>query len=166
LAAIGAGAGVVAVTAVQLATSLNSSATHKGDEAFADPVKRRLRGTYGYLAAGLAGTALGAGAIFRSGLAYRLMGMNPLVLGIGSMVGVMGTGILTRSINYHESPMAKHVAFASFAGFQALMMAPLATLGGPLLLRAALATGSIVGAISLTAATAPSQAYLVSFYCG
>ncbi len=43
---------------------------------------------------------------------------------------------------------------------QALLMAPLAALGGPLLMRAAVATGAIVGCISLTAATAPSQAYL------
>lgn len=40
------------------------------------------------------------------------------------------------------------------------MMAPLAAVGGPLLMRAAIATGAIVGCISLTAASAPSQAYL------
>jgi FtsH-binding integral membrane protein len=67
---------------------------------------------------------------------------------------------LTRSIDYHESPFAKHLALASFVGCQAVLMAPLAALGGPLLMRAALATGAVVGAISLTAATAPSQAYL------
>jgi|JI10StandDraft_1071094.scaffolds.fasta_scaffold1503315_2 hypothetical protein len=43
-------------------------------------------------------------------------------------------------------------------------MAPLAALGGPLLMRAALATASVVGAISLTAATAPSQVFVSVFF--
>ena len=152
---------MLAVTTVQLATNASTSATSRSSEdAFGDPVRRRLRGTYGYLAAGLAGTAAGAALMFRSGIAYRLMSMNPIVVGIGSLAGLMGTMWLTQSINYHESPMAKHLAFAGFVGMQSLMMAPLTVLGGPLLLRAAIATGSIVGAISLTAATAPSQSYL------
>ena len=134
-------------------------------------MQRRLRGTYGYLAGSLATTAVAARAIFQSGLAARMMAMNPIVLGIGSMVGIIGTMYLTRSISYHESPVAKHLALGSFIGFQALMMAPLAALGGPLLLRAAVATGAIVGSVSLTAATAPSQTYLkmggvLSIGCG
>ena len=180
---IGGAVGVLSIAAINIVSD-NVSNTSAASDSFADPVQRRLRGCYGYVAASLAGTAVAAGAIFRSGLAYRLMAMNPMVVGIGSMIGIIGalsfpltfnqwqqyaqflmvsiigTMMLTRSIDYHTSPVAKHLALASFVGMQALMMAPLAALGGPLLLRAAVATAAIVGAVSLTAATAPSQAYL------
>ncbi len=173
--AIGAGVGVLAVSAVQAATS--SSSTENG---FKDPVRKRLQNTYGYVAVNLAATAGAAAMLFRSGVVHRLMAVNPIVLGIGSVAAMIGSMYLTRSIDYHESPFAKHLALSTFVGCQALMMAPLASLGGPLLMRfgetisffffvcvfllgssrAALATGAVVGAISLTAATAPSQAYL------
>lgn len=112
--AIGAGAGVLAMTAVQAATR----ATDSSADTFSDPVKRRLTGTYGYLAGSLATTAAAAGFLFRSGVATRMMGMNPIVIGIGSMVGMIGTMMWTRSVNYYESPMLKHIAFGSFVGFQ------------------------------------------------
>lgn len=51
----------------------------------------------------------------------------------------------TRSLDYYESPILKHVALGTFAASQALMLSPLAVLGGPLLMRAAVATGAIVG---------------------
>jgi hypothetical protein len=70
------------------------------------------------------------------------MRTNPLVLGLGMFAASIGTMMLTRSIDYHESPFAKHAAFAGFVGCQAIMMAPLAALGGPLLMRAAIATGT------------------------
>ncbi len=39
------------------------------------------------------------------------MGMNPLVLGIGMFAASIGTMMLTRSIDYHESPFAKVFGF-------------------------------------------------------
>lgn len=173
--AFGAGAGIVGVAVIGLVSdSVTNSATEAASSSstsFKDPVKRRLRGAYGYVAASLAGTAVAAGYFFRSGLAYRVMSMNPIVVGLGSMAGLIGTMYLTRSIDYHTSPVAKHLALGSFVALQAVMMAPLAALGGPLLLRAAVATGVIVGGVSLTAATAPSQAYMsmagpLSIGCG
>lgn len=175
--AIGAGAGVLALSAMNFSNSTttinttgNSSRTTErkregsvvvaGDAAFPATVKSRLTGTYGYLFASLATTAAAAGLMFRSGAAHRLMAMNPMVVGIGGMVAMIGTMMLTRSIDYHSNPVGKHIALAGFIGAQALMMSPLAAVGGALLMRAAVATGCIVGSISLVAATAPSQAYL------
>ena len=128
--AIGAGVGVLAVSAVQAATS--SSSTENG---FKDPVRKRLQNTYGYVAVNLAATAGAAAMLFRSGVVHRLMAVNPIVLGIGSVAAMIGSMYLTRSIDYHESPFAKHLALSTFVGCQALMMAPLASLGGPLLMR-------------------------------
>ncbi len=146
---VGAGVGVLAIAAIQSVASTDA----KSDRStFASPVRRRLHYTYGYLTASLAGTAGAAAMLFRSGVAHRLMAVNPIVLGIGSLVATIGSMMLTRSIDYHESPIAKHLAFGTFIGCQALMMAPLAALGGPLLMRAAVATGAIVGSISLCAA--------------
>jgi hypothetical protein len=123
---VGAGVGVLAVAAVQAATS--STSTNDG---FKNPVRRRLQNTYGYVAVNLAGTAGAAAMLFRSGIAHRLMAVNPIVLGIGSVAALMGTMFLTRSIDYYESPFAKHLALASFVGCQVsrllLMMSVLLT---------------------------------------
>lgn len=153
--ALGAGAGIVGVSAVQLAVRATSS-----DDGYSDPVKQRLTRTYAYLGGSLACTALAATALFRSGMAYRLASFNPMVVAVGSAAALIGCHYWIRSVDYYASPMQKHLALGTFIGLQALLTAPLAALGGPLLMRAALGTGAIVGSLSLTAATAPGDAYL------
>ena len=90
---------MLAVAAVQAVVSSSSSSS---PGASSSPVKARLRGAYGYVAAGVAGTAGAALLLFRGGAAQRLMAVNPIVLGIGSVAVMMGTMYATRATDYYE----------------------------------------------------------------
>ncbi len=59
-----------------------------------------------------------------------------------------------------ENTLLKLSAFTAFNGLMGLSLAPLVTLGGPLVLRAAAYTGAIVGSLAYIAATAPSDDFL------
>jgi hypothetical protein len=54
----------------------------------------------------------------------------------------------------------QHLAWVGFNTAIAATLCPLGVLGGPLLVKAAMATGCVVGALSLIAATAPSDQFL------
>lgn len=158
--AIAAGTGIVALTSYQFMQDDPREYNNQPGETFAQGTRRQLVQTYGYLAGGLAATGVAATAIFQSGIAARMMTMSPMVL-LGTMlVGGVGSLMVTRMIDYHENPVGKHAALGVAIGFQGLMMAPLAALGGTLLLRAAVMTACVTGSISLAAATAPSEAAL------
>merc|ERR1711991_1108044 len=118
----GAAVGMVAITAYQMGSTKK---LQESGEAFADPVRKRLSQAYTYLGASLGATAVGAGYIFRSGIAHRMAAMNPIVTGIGLFAGQIAGVVILRSMDYHENLVGKHVALAGFVGLQALMMAPL-----------------------------------------
>ena len=88
---------------------------------------------------------------------------------------MIGTGMLARSIDY-DSTLVKHLAWAlhcgkcfqriliqffSFSGVMGAVLAPLCFMGGPILTRAAWYTAGIVGGLSATAITAPSEKFLM-----
>lgn len=103
-------------------------------------------------------TAISATAFFRSGLAYRMASMNRwLVFGV-SIVGLIGTQMLTYAIPY-ENVIPKHLSFATFCGIMGATLCPLTAVGGPILLQAAAATGAIVGSLSLVGAAAPEGTF-------
>lgn len=63
----------------------------------------------------------------------------------------MGTGMLAQGIEYKEGMGAKQMAWALHAGVMGAMLAPLAFLGGPILIRAAWYTAGVVGGLSTVA---------------
>ena len=67
---------------------------------------------------------------------FMRAGWMPMIV---SLVAVIGTGMLARSIPY-ESTAAKHAAWLLHAGCIGAMIAPLTLLGGPVMMRAAMYT--------------------------
>jgi len=76
------------------------------------------------------------------------------------MVALIGAGIATRSIEYKEGFGAKQAAFLGHNALVGAVIAPLSMLGGPIILRAAIMTAGIVGALSAIAVSAPSERFL------
>ena len=120
---------------------------------------QRLRQSLMYLTGGLGVTALSAKMFFNSPVYARLATMNPwasLALMFG---GTMATMMATYAIPY-ENTLAKHAAFASFNTMIGLSLCPLVAVGGPILLKAAFATGCVVSTLGLTAAASPEGTFL------
>ena len=70
---------------------------------------------------------------------------------IGSMVAMIGTGMVARSIPYREGFGSKQVAWMVHACVVGAVIAPITLLGGPLMVRAACYTAGVVGGkLSLT----------------
>lgn len=67
---------------------------------------------------------------------------------------------MTRSIEYHPGLGAKHLAWAVHCAILGAVIAPLCFIGGPILTRAALYTGGIVGGLSTIAVCAPNDKFL------
>lgn len=105
-------------------------------------------------------TAASAVAIARSPAMMNLVMKNSIMSLIVSMAAVIGTGMICRSMPYKEGFGAKQVAWMVHGATIGTILAPLTLLGGPLLLRAAVYTGGIVGGLSTIAACAPSEKFL------
>jgi FtsH-binding integral membrane protein len=73
----------------------------------------------------------------------------------------MGTGVLAQSIPYQEGIGAKQAAWLLHVSAVGAIIAPLAFIGGPILLKAALYTAGIVGGLSAVAICAPSEKFLM-----
>lgn len=124
-------------------------------------VRQRIRNTYTSFASGLGVTTVAALFASRSQSVMRFMIARPLMSGITFLVGTIGSCILCYSIPYSpETLPAKIGAFTLFTSVMGATLAPVALIGGPLVARAALYTAGVVGALSLTAACAPSEKYL------
>eukprot|EP00211_Chloroparvula_japonica_P007337 CAMPEP_0119131684 /NCGR_PEP_ID=MMETSP1310-20130426/10520_1 /TAXON_ID=464262 /ORGANISM="Genus nov. species nov., Strain RCC2339" /LENGTH=332 /DNA_ID=CAMNT_0007122275 /DNA_START=106 /DNA_END=1104 /DNA_ORIENTATION=- len=126
---------------------------------YSTTARKRISATYAYLAGGIGYTAAAATAMFRSGIAYKMMQMNPWLLLGGSLVATIGTMIGTQAIPYNNT-IPKHLMWLGFNTCIAASLAPMGVLGGPLVLKAATITGCVVGGLSLTAACAPSETWL------
>lgn len=150
--------GILSLATAGLTTNTTNMPSSVG--AYSSETRSRLLSTYGHVAGGLASTALIAGALFRAGIAHRLQRVSPMIGLFGGLALTIGTMIGTQAIDYHQSPVMKHVMWTAFNGAIALSLCPLGIMGGALLYRAALATGAIMGSLSLVAATAPSDQFL------
>lgn len=122
-------------------------------------VRHRLQQTYGYLAGGVALTAMAGIAGARSPLVMSIASRGSLLAMVGWIAAMVGTSALTRSIPY-KSKLLKHSAWALHCGIMGAMLAPLCMLGGPAVLRAAWYTAGIAAGLSVTAMCAPSEKFL------
>jgi len=90
----------------------------------------------------------------------NLMMKNSLWVFAGSMVALIGTGMVVRSMPYGEGFGAKQLAWMLHSGVMGAVIAPMCIFGGPLILRAAWMTAGIVGGLSTIAVCAPSEKFL------
>ncbi|KAK3707443.1 hypothetical protein QZH41_011903, partial [Actinostola sp. cb2023] len=78
----------------------------------------------------------------------------------GGMVAMIASSMICMSLPYAPGLNAKHLAWAGHSALVGAIIAPMVLIGGPLVLRAAVVTGGVVGALSLTAACAPDGKFL------
>ncbi|XP_039926520.1 growth hormone-inducible transmembrane protein [Hirundo rustica] len=123
-------------------------------------VKDRIQSTYMYFAGSIGMTALSAVAVSRSPALMNLMTKGSWLAIGATFAAMIGAGMLVRSIPYENNPVAKHAAWMLHSGVMGAVVAPLAFLGGPLLIRAAWYTAGIVGGLSTVAMCAPSEKFL------
>ncbi|KAH8369363.1 hypothetical protein KR009_009188 [Drosophila setifemur] len=123
-------------------------------------VRDRIHATYAYFGASCALTAASAGAIFQSESMMALMTRSGLVASLVTMGLVMLTGAVAQGMEYQPGFGAKQLAWAAHCAVLGAVLAPLCLLGGPILVKALLYTGGVVGALSTVAACAPSEKFL------
>jgi hypothetical protein len=97
-------------------------------------VQEYLFNTYKYVASGLTITSLSAYLAYKSGMAMRLMQLNPWVSGLGLLAASFGTMIWTRSTD-PSNVIAKNIAYSSFNAVIGLSLCGLAFLNPQILLR-------------------------------
>jgi len=136
------------------------TAAERPADPFLAEATSRIAHAYGYVAGGLGVTALTAMSVRRTPFAYRLMSMNPWVFTGVSFVGLIGSMIGTQMVDFHDNPLLKHACFVGFTGAMGLSLVPLTVIAGPVLGKAAMATGAIVGSLSTIAACAPNESFL------
>ncbi|XP_037935961.1 growth hormone-inducible transmembrane protein [Teleopsis dalmanni] len=123
-------------------------------------VRERIHTTYGYFGASCAITAAAAAAAYRSPRIMQLVTRNGWMSILGTFAVMIGTGAVAQSLEYKPGIGAKQLAWAVHCGVLGAVIAPMCLLGGPILTRAALYTGGIVGGLSTIAVCAPSDKFL------
>lgn len=123
-------------------------------------VKERIRDTYVYFGGSIVATAASAAAIFRSPAAMNLvMRQGWVALGV-TIVAMIGSGMVARSLPYQEAPSAKQLAWLVHCAVIGAVVAPVCLMGGAIVTRAAWYTAGMVGGLSTVAACAPSDKFL------
>merc|ERR1712224_915502 len=77
-----------------------------------------------------------------------------------SLVGTIVTMMATRAISYKDNFPLKFLSWTLFNTAMAVSLTPLAAIGGPILIKAAMLTCAMVGSLSLVAAASPSESFL------
>jgi len=125
-----------------------------------DVVKQRIKSTYLYFGGSLVFTAASAAMVLRSPTMMNMMIKNSWLALIGTMGAMIGSGMVVRSLPYQEGFGAKQIAWMVHSGIVGAVIAPIALLGGPLIIRAACYTAGVVGGLSALAVCAPSEKFL------
>lgn len=152
------GIGLVGITALALKGHHDQTQGYSTTK-WPSYVQERLKASYAYVLGGLGVTAGTATLFFRSGAAYAVMRANPWVFMIGSLAGMWGGMYLTMSTPF-EDKLMKHLSWGAVMSLMGLTVSPICLLGGPLLMRAAIATGATVGSLSLVAYNTPDDTFL------
>lgn len=123
-------------------------------------VKDRIRSTYGYIAGSLVITAGSAVTVFRTPALLQLVSRNGWMSILVTLGLMIGSGMVVRSMDYKPGLGAKQLAWIVHTGIMGAVIAPICFLGGPILIRAAWYTASVVGGLSTIAICAPSGEFL------
>lgn len=123
-------------------------------------VRQRIRDTYMYFGGSIGITALSALAVSRNPRLMSIMMKNSwMAIGL-TFAAMIGSGIVCRSIPYEKGFGSKQLAWMAHSGIIGAVVAPMAMLGGPLLIRAAWYTAGIIAGLSTVAICAPSEKFL------
>lgn len=123
-------------------------------------VRKRIRDTYMYFGGSVGITALSALAVSRNPRLMSIMMKNSWMAIGATFVTVIGAGMVCRAIPYKEGFGSKQLAWMAYSGIFGAVLAPMALMGGPLLIRAAWYTAGVVGGLSTVAMCAPSEKFL------
>lgn len=116
--------------------------------------KTRIKETYGYVLSGLGITAASATGFYKAGFHRVIMRTNPFVyLGV-SLATSIPLLIGTMATDYHDNKFTKQILWTGFNVSMAGGLCTIGLVGGPLIAQAALATGCVVGGLSLAASKA------------
>jgi FtsH-binding integral membrane protein len=116
--------------------------------------------TFSYVAAGASLTAVSAIAAFRSGIAYRMIGMGPLG-SIGLFAGTIATMYITQAVS-PSNTVLKHSMFAAFNGLMGLSLCTLGLFAPTaILVKAGLYTLGIIGGLTFIAMNAQEERFLL-----
>ncbi|KAL5964250.1 Growth hormone-inducible transmembrane protein [Taenia solium] len=128
-----------------------------------DYVRQRIHSTYAYLAGGAAVAAASATALVRWPSFVRAMASGGILAPLAMLAASIGAGVVCQMMPYPADGgkfNAKHFAWLLYAVSLGGVVAPICLLGGPILTRAAVYTGGIVGGLSVVAISAPSDRFL------
>lgn len=123
-------------------------------------VKDRIKSTYAYFGGSVILTAASAVACLRSPAMLNMVTRQGWMAIVGTLVAMIGSGMVAQSIPYKEGFGVKQLAWMVHTGIVGAVIAPLCLLGGPLVMRAALYTGGVIGGLSTIAVCAPSEKFL------
>ncbi|XP_066583506.1 growth hormone-inducible transmembrane protein-like [Prorops nasuta] len=123
-------------------------------------VKDRIKTTYMYFGGSVAVSALTVAACMRSPAMMNLLMRQGWMAIIGSMVAMIGSGMVARGIPYNEGFGAKQMAWLAHTGIIGAVLTSSIVAYGPVVLRAAYLTAGVVGGLSAIAICAPSDKFL------
>lgn len=123
-------------------------------------VKDRIKSTYMYFGGSIAISVASAAAVFRTPALLELVSRGGFISMAVTLVALIGTSMVLQSIPYQPGFGAKQLAWITHSAMIGAVIAPMAFLGGPILLRAAWYTAGIVGGLSAVAVCAPSEKFL------
>lgn len=96
----------------------------------------------------------------RSSTMMRLASKQGFVALAATIAAMMGTSFLVQSIPYEEGFGPKQMAWMLHTATIGAVIAPLCAMGGPLAMRAAFYTASVIGGLSTIAYCAPGEKFL------
>ncbi|XP_017052989.1 growth hormone-inducible transmembrane protein [Drosophila ficusphila] len=123
-------------------------------------VRDRIRATYAYFGASCGVTAASAFGCFQSEAIMSLMTRSGWIASLVTLGLVMLSGAVAQGMEYEPGFGAKQMAWLVHCAVLGAVLAPICLLGGPILTKALLYTGGVVGALSTVAACAPSEKFL------
>lgn len=159
---LGAAAGVVGLGALGAHLQSNPALGKTlglGGSAWSPLVQQRVAATMAAFGYTITATGLVAAGLWRAGAVSAIAAVNPwVVMGLGlasSVACVMAINSMDAS-----NTAGNIAALTAFATANAVPLCVMGTLGAPILLRAGLYTGVVVGALSAVAASSPSDRFL------
>ena len=120
---------------------------------------KRINTTYGYVLGGLATTAITAMALARTKLPQTLMRINPWASLVGGLAVTIPFMFGTMFVDFESDPVLKHAMWLGFNGSVAGNLCTISLLGGPIIAQAAIATGCLMGGLSLVAITSKPETF-------
>ena len=128
-------------------------------------MRERVKLTYRYCVSSIGMTGASSYIMFKAGLPSVITRVNPwlyLFVSIGTTIPLM---IATANTDYYSYPLTKHFYWGAFNVAMASNLSLLGFYGGPLIAQAFMATGALVGGLSL-AATRQEDPYALQKYEG